>query len=188
MVCVGVGFISYNSLSHLVFLQVKINSGRYIAQVVNAMLLIFFSTGGWRASSTGQRTSTHDVWLFGHPLLWHTFHFPRRNVLLVVYNNCPGQQYPQISRQLNTFKNDHCRIATTRARCLGLSITWYYSSPLWPFAYENTPLRCRQRGDTLSINVTVWASLTVSCVFHFLWICYHVIIRLINHITHFFFN
>ena len=27
----------------------------------------------------------------------------RRNVLFIVYNNCPGQHEPQISRQLNTY-------------------------------------------------------------------------------------
>ena len=37
----GVGAISYNSQSHLVFLQGKVNSTCYIAQVVNPVLLLF---------------------------------------------------------------------------------------------------------------------------------------------------
>ena len=36
------GAISYNLRSHLVFLQGKVNSAPYIAQVVNPMLLSFF--------------------------------------------------------------------------------------------------------------------------------------------------
>ena len=35
------GGISYNSRSHLVFLQGKVNSARYIAQIVNPVLLPF---------------------------------------------------------------------------------------------------------------------------------------------------
>ena len=61
----------------------------------------------------------------------------RCNVLFVVYNNCPGQQDPQISRQLNTYRKRHdkegiysfstachnpCVLANTGARCLGQSI------------------------------------------------------------------
>ena len=37
----GVGAIHYNSRSHLVFLQGKVNSARYIAQVVNPVPLSF---------------------------------------------------------------------------------------------------------------------------------------------------
>ena len=37
----SVGAISYNSQSHLVFLQGNVNRVRYIAQVVNPMLLLF---------------------------------------------------------------------------------------------------------------------------------------------------
>ena len=38
--------ICYNSLSHLVFLQGKVNSARYIAQVVNPVLLSFLGQEG----------------------------------------------------------------------------------------------------------------------------------------------
>ena len=40
------GGISYNSRSHLVFLQDKVNIARYIAQVVNPMLLPFLRQKG----------------------------------------------------------------------------------------------------------------------------------------------
>ena len=40
------GSISYNSPSHLVFLQGKVNSAWYIAQVVNCMLLPFLQQEG----------------------------------------------------------------------------------------------------------------------------------------------
>ena len=36
------GVISYNSRSHLVFLQVKVNSARYFEQVVNLQVTICF--------------------------------------------------------------------------------------------------------------------------------------------------
>ena len=39
------GAIKYNSLSHLVFVQGKENRVRYIAQVINPVLLLFFSPG-----------------------------------------------------------------------------------------------------------------------------------------------
>ena len=42
----GVGAISYTSRSHLVFLQGEVKSARYIAQVVNSMLLPFLRQNG----------------------------------------------------------------------------------------------------------------------------------------------
>ena len=42
----GVGAISYNSQSHLVFLQGKLNSALNIAQVVNPVLLPFLRQQG----------------------------------------------------------------------------------------------------------------------------------------------
>ena len=74
--------ISYNLRSHLVFLQGKVKSAHYIAQVVNPVLLLFLRQEGvWFFSRT---THVHIR------LLWC-------NVLFVVYNNCPGQQDSQIS-------------------------------------------------------------------------------------------
>ena len=40
------GAVSYNPRSHLVFLQDKINSACYIAQVVNPVLLLFLRQEG----------------------------------------------------------------------------------------------------------------------------------------------
>ena len=42
----GVGVISYTSQSHLVFLQGRVNSARYIAHVVNPVLLSFLQQAG----------------------------------------------------------------------------------------------------------------------------------------------
>ena len=56
MVC---GAISYNSRSHLVFLQVKVNRASYIAQVMKFVLLPFFFERNVMCFSAGQRTSTH---------------------------------------------------------------------------------------------------------------------------------
>ena len=77
--------ISYNSWSHLVL--GKVNSARYIAQVVNPVLASFIRQEGDVLLS--RATHVHIQ------LLQH-------NVLFVVHNNCPCQQDPQISRQLNT--------------------------------------------------------------------------------------
>ena len=51
--------ISYNSRSHLVFMQSKVNSARYNAQVVNSVLLPFIRQEGGVLSAR-QRTSTYS--------------------------------------------------------------------------------------------------------------------------------
>ena len=80
----------------------------------------------------------------------------RRNMLFMVYN-CPGQQEPKISHQLNTYGTwwsgnllslqclsqpfpncDMCKM-------LGI-ITGWHSAPLWMFVCKNTCLHCCQRG------------------------------------------
>ena len=53
------GAISYNSRSHLVFLQGKVNSAYYIAQIVNPVLLPFLWQEGDVLFSAGQCTSTY---------------------------------------------------------------------------------------------------------------------------------
>ena len=83
------GASSYNSRSHLAFLQGEINSARYIVQVVNPVLLPFLRQEGYELFS---RTTHVHVRLL--PL----------NVLFVVYTNCSGQQELQIFRQLNTYR------------------------------------------------------------------------------------
>ena len=99
--------ISYNSRSYLVFLQGKINSALYIAQVVNAVLLPFL----WQEGDVlFQQDNTHP-----HRVLWC-------NVLFVVYNKCPshpGQQDLQISCQLNKY-------GTRWARTYSVSRAWHY--------------------------------------------------------------
>ena len=86
----------------------------------------------------------------------------RGDVFFLVYNNCPVQQHPQISRQLNTYGTlwsgnllflqslpqalPNC---DKGAKCLGQSIAGWHSEPSWPFACENTRLRCRQGRYTL---------------------------------------
>ena len=69
------------------FLQSKVNSAHYIAQVVNSMLLPFL-------------LQEDDV-LFSSTMHVHIW-LLQCNVLFVVYSNCPGQQEPQTSHQLNT--------------------------------------------------------------------------------------
>ena len=80
------GVISYNSQSHMVFLQGEVNSALYIAQVVNPILCHIID---WEMLCFFSRTMHVHI-----QLLWH-------NMLFVVYNY-PGQQDPQISCQLNT--------------------------------------------------------------------------------------
>ena len=71
--------ISYNSQPHLVFLEGKVNSAHYIAQVVNPVLLPYLRQEGDVLFS---RSKHIYIWL-----LWC-------NMLFVVYNNCSGQQEP----------------------------------------------------------------------------------------------
>ena len=82
------GAISYYSRSHLVFLQGKVNSARYIAQLVTPRYCHFFDR---EMLCTFSRTMLIQIRLL------------RRNVLFVLYNNWFGQQDPQISGQLNTY-------------------------------------------------------------------------------------
>ena len=66
-------------------LQDKINSVRYVAQVVNPVLLSF-------------------LWQEGHVLFQQdNARLLQRNMLFMVYNNCLRQKDPQISHQLNTY-------------------------------------------------------------------------------------
>ena len=78
------GDISYNSRYLLVFLQGKVKNIRYIAQVVNPVLLSFIR-------------QEVDV-LFQHDDAAH-MRLLRHNMLLMMFNNCSGYQDPQIFRQ-----------------------------------------------------------------------------------------
>ena len=60
-------------------------------------------------------------------------------------------------------------------RCLGQSIAGWHSAPLWPFACENTRLRCRQW-----VYAVYWCNClgTPYCdVFHLVWIRYHILLQ-----------
>ena len=70
------------------FLQGKVNSSRNIPWVVKPVLLSFIKQEG---DVFFNRTTHIHIRLL------------RSNVLYVVYNNCPGQQVHQISRQLNAY-------------------------------------------------------------------------------------
>ena len=157
--CEGRG-MSYNSQSHLVFLQGKVNSARYIAQIVNSMLLPFLQQEGDVLFSM---TTHFHVWLL------------QCNMLFVVYNS-PGQQDPQISHQLNKYgiwwsrnllflQSPPQPLLNCDIRCkiLGIIYRRMTSAPLWPFACEKTCPHCHQR-RVHCIDVTDWASLTVTCV------------------------
>ena len=83
------GTISYNSQSHLVFLQGKVNSACYIAhRLLTKCYYHFFDR---KVMCSFSRTMYAYIQLLRH------------NVLFLVYNNCSGQQGPQISRQSNTY-------------------------------------------------------------------------------------
>ena len=74
--------INYNSQSHLVFLQGKVNRLLILCQCH------FFDR--------------KVMWFFSRTTYVH-IRLLCCNVLFMVYNNCPGQQDPQISCQLNTY-------------------------------------------------------------------------------------
>ena len=79
--------ISYKSRSDLAFLQGKVNSARYVAQVVNPVLLSFLrQEGDMIFQQDNARPQTP----------------PATQLVLRGYKNCRGQQELQITRQLNT--------------------------------------------------------------------------------------
>ena len=102
--------IRYNVWSDLEFLQVKVNSTSLNAQVVNPVLLPFIQKEG-------------DV-LFNRTTHVH-IRLLQRNMLFVVYNNCPGHKNPRSPAnwtrmghdEVGTYSfsracNNHCWIAT----------------------------------------------------------------------------
>ena len=174
------GPISYNSRSHLVFLQGKVNSARYIALVANKYYCHFFDR---KVLCFFRRTT---------PV--HIRRLLLRNVLFVVTNNCPGQQEPQISRHFNTYGTwwrgsysfsrvcfNHSWVTTTGAGCLGQSIARWHSAPLWSFVCENTRQRCSQM-RLHCVFIWLWAPLTVTCISFDLNLLYTPTI--INYLSH----
>ena len=67
-----------------------------------------------------------------------------------------------------------CDPSNGSARCFRLSIVGWHSAPLWPFG-AIIHACVATRGATLCIDVTVSAPLTVTCVFHLVWI-YHTLL------------
>ena len=72
----GVGRISHNLRSYLVFLQGKVNSARYIARLLTPCYCNFF---GRKVMCFSSRTTHVHIRLL------------RRNMLFMVYKNCPAQ-------------------------------------------------------------------------------------------------
>ena len=97
----------------------------------------------------------------------------RHNVLLVAYNNCPGPQESQISRQLNTVGHDkagtcsfcqnHCRIAT-RVQDAWNNLSQDDIQHIYDRLHARIHACVAAEWDTLCIDASVWASLTVTCV------------------------
>ena len=108
-------------------------------------------------------------------------------MLFVEYNNCPGQQETQISRQLNMYGawwsgnllflqslprplqncDNVCKMLGTIYRRMTFST--FMTICMW----EYTPV-LPPDGATMCIDLTVWAPLTVTCSFVLVWICYHI--------------
>ena len=125
----GVGAIIFSSWSHLVFLQGKVNSVCYIAQVVNPMLLPFLRQEGHvlfqQDNACPHMAAAMQCALHGvQQLPW-----PARSPDVL-------QARPPDVCQLNLTGHDdtgtysfsrachnHCRILTMGKRCLGQSIT-----------------------------------------------------------------
>ena len=123
------GSISYNSRSHLVFLQGKVNSARYIAYV-NSVLLQFLRQ---EDSVFFSRTTQVHIWLL------------RCNVLFVVYN-CSSQQ-ELMKRKFTLSLEPATTIAELQwvQEMLG-TIYRRMTFGTRPFACQNTCISCRQRG------------------------------------------
>ena len=103
----GVGAISYNSPSHVVYLQGKVNSANYIVQFVNPVLLPFLRQEG-------------DV-------LFQQYNARPHMLLQCLLNwTCVGCDQAGTYSFSRAYHN-YCQIATTGARCLGQSIAAWYS-------------------------------------------------------------
>ena len=139
----GVGAISYNSRSHLVFLQGKINTARYIAQAINPRATVIYSRGRWWTFSAGRHTSTYGCY-DATCSSWRTTALTSKNSRFLANWTQMGHDEAGTYSFCRACQN-HCRIATMGARCLGQSIAGYLT-PSWPSACKNTCLCCHQRG------------------------------------------
>ena len=117
----GVGAISYNSWSLLVFLQGKVNSACYIAQVVNPLLLPFIRQEGdvlFQQDSTRPHMATamhcalHGVQQFSWPA-----RTPDLSPIERIWDMLKWELY-SFARACH----NHYQFATMGIRCLGKSI------------------------------------------------------------------
>ena len=147
------GSISYNLLSHLAFLQDKVNSACYNAQVVNPGFTISL-TGRWCAFSAGQCISTYgccDATCSSWPARFADL--------------SPIEHMWDIKNLRYFFSracHNHCR-KSKGCKMLGTIYRRMAFGTLWPFAMGEYCLHCYHRGS-LYIDVTISASLTMTCV------------------------
>ena len=135
---------SYNMQSHLVFLQGKVNSAHYIAQVLIPCYCQFFNRKVM-CFSVAQHTSTYGCCDAICSSWCSTTALASKNHRSLTNWTHMGHDEAGTYSFSRAFHN-HCQIATTGARCLGQSIEWWHSAPLWLFACENTRLCYRPMG------------------------------------------
>ena len=143
------GAITYNSQSHLLFLQGRINSARYIAQVVscychffNRKMMCFFS-----------RTKHVHIRLLGCNVLFVCTWWSGNLLFL--------QSLPNIE--------DGCKMLGTFY--LRMTFGTFLTACMREYTHTLPP------GGALCINMTVWEHFTVTCLFHLVWICYHILLQ-----------
>ena len=155
--------ISYNSQSHLMFLQGKVNIARYITQVVNTMLLPFLRQEG-DVLFQQNKACSHMAAAMQHALLGvQQLPLPARSSDL-----SPIEQVWDMSRNLLFLQSLPQSLLNCNNGCKMLGTIYHrmtFSSFLTICMREYMPA-LPLVGGTLCIDVTVWAPLTVTCVFH----------------------
>ena len=152
-------------------MQDKINSAPTLHKLLTPCYCNF--TGRWCAFSAGQRASIYDC-SDATCSSWCTTalssKIPRYLASWTRMGHAEEGTYA-FSRACH----NHCRIATTGARCMEQSIVGWHSAPLWPFdARINDWVVAR--GTVHCVLMWLWAPLTVTCVFHLVWI-YHIFLQ-----------
>ena len=154
--------ISYNSWSGLVFLQGKVNSSRYVSQVDKLILLPFLQEEGYvlfqQDNARPHTAALHVLRAVQQP--WPAWS-PDLSPIEHVWDRWCGNLL-DLQSLLQPLPN-----CENRCKMLGTIYRRMTFGTLWPFACENT-----RRGSALCIDVTVWAPVTVTCVFRLVWIYY----------------
>ena len=125
------GAISYNSRSHLVFPQDKVNSAPYTVQVVNPVLcqdgdVLYQEDNTCPHAATATQHALHGV---------TTTVLASKNLRSLT--NWTHMEHDEAGTySFSGACHNQCQIVTMGARFLGQSIGWH-SAPLWPFACEN---------------------------------------------------